>query len=254
MKKSDLGATTDVLTKRGWLSLQDPHFQQTVLSRVQLRLYETGQTIFNAGDPPGGIFGLVSGGSMVSVAPDNTGPHLSHIARPGWWFGEGSYLIGGPRRVSLTALTSCEIACLPLSSMKQMAAEDPDFIRCFGQIAMFNIGLSLQTISDLLLPEPEQRIAAVLWRIVGPQDGYILPVTQEQIGQLTNTSRKRTLGAIRSLIEKSALRQRYGALEIRDARLLRRVADAETGSLLRAYPHLGVQFHLEAMASRLAYG
>ncbi|MGR3495631.1 Crp/Fnr family transcriptional regulator [Citreimonas sp.] len=190
--------------------------------------YEAGQTIFAIGDPPGGIVGLVSGGVIVSVVSNESGPFASHVSRPGWWFGEGCFILGGSRRADLTCLTACTIAKLSLAEMEHLSQSEPGHMRSFAQIAMLNLELTLQATADLLLPRPHRRIAAILWRMSGAEIGYRLPVTQRQLGELANTSRKQTIASVSLLIKQGALLQKYGAIEIRDAALLRQIADTES--------------------------
>lgn len=219
---------TQVLTRSGWLSRQPAAFQQEVLARMTLSRVAVGRHVYVSGDPLGGIYGLVAGTLAVTIAPGETGPHLVHLAAPGWWFGEGCFLTGAPRRIGLQAVTDCTVASLPLSEMNGLAARDPETVRRVAGIAMLNVDLALLAIEDLLRPDPMRRIAAVLWRGCGGVSGYCLPVTQPTLRQIANASRKETLAALRRLEEFGAIRRGYATLEILDAHRLRRLADGES--------------------------
>ena len=227
---TDRAAATETLLRSGWLSVQPAALQNRLIARLSFRRYAAGEHVYNVGDAPGGIFGLVSGTLAVSIAPGRTGPHIAHLAVPGAWFGEGSFLTGQPRRIGLEAVTGCVVASLPLAEMNRLAAEDPQLIRCFAQIAMFNIDLSILALEDLLIPDPSRRVAAVAWRGAGGQSAYRLTVTQAQLGQLANASRKQTLAALAQLEALGGIRRLYGAIEIVDADLLRRFADGSEWS------------------------
>jgi CRP/FNR family cyclic AMP-dependent transcriptional regulator len=125
-------------------------------------------------------------------------------------------LTGAPRRVGLQAVTDCTLASLSLPEMNALAAKDPETIRRFACIAMLNIDLALLTIEDLLRPEPVRRVASVMWRGTGGQSGCSLPVTQGELRQLANTSRKETLAALKRLDELGAIRRGYATIEIKD--------------------------------------
>jgi len=215
------------LTGSGWLSRQPATFQQEILARIRTARVAAGRHVFMSGDPVGGIFGLVSGTLAVSIAPGETGPHLAHLAAPGWWFGEGCFLTGLPRRVGIQAVTDCTVASLSLAEMHGLAAKDPETIRRFAAIAMLNVDLALLAIEDLLRPDPVRRIAAVLWRGCGGQSAYRLSVNDARLRQIANASRKETLAALRKLDEFGAIRRGYGVVEIVDADRLRRLADGE---------------------------
>lgn len=221
------GLAAQVLTRSGWLSRCPTAFQEEVLARATVLRVAAGRHVYMTGDPVGGIYGLVSGTLAVSIAPGETGPHLVHLAAPGWWFGEGCFLTGAPRRIGLQAVTGCTVATLALAEMEGLSAKDPASIRRFAGIAMLHIDLALLAIEDLLRPDAVRRIAAVLWRGSGGQSGYRLPVTQVALRQLSNASRKETLAALRLLDELGAVRRGYGVLEVLDAQRLRSLADGE---------------------------
>ena len=123
------------LLARGWLSQQAPAFQGQLLDRLSLTIFPSGATIYTPGDPPGGIYGLIRGSIGVTIAPGKAGPHLAHVAVPGSWFGEGSFLTGRPRRVGLEAATECVLAYLALADMEKLVGGDPEVMRAFAAIA-----------------------------------------------------------------------------------------------------------------------
>lgn len=219
------GVVAQVLKGSGWLSYQPEDFQQEVLKRLTLLRVATGRNVYLSGDPVGGVYALVTGTLAVSIAPGETGPHLVHLATPGWWFGEGCFLTGAPRRIGLQAVTDCTVASLALAEMNGFAARDPEAIRRFAAIAMLNVDLALLALEDLLRPDATRRIAAVLWRGSGGQSGYRLPVTHAGLRQLANVTRKETFTAVKRLDHLGAIRRSYALIEIADGNLLRRIAD-----------------------------
>lgn len=216
----------EVLKRDGWLSLQPEAFQTEVLKRLTLLHVPAGRSVYVSGDPVGGIYGLVEGTLAVTIAPGETGPHLVHLATPGWWFGEGCFLTGAPRRIGLQAVKDSRIASLSLSEMNGLVAKDPEAIRRFASIAMLNVDLALLAIDDLLRADPMRRIAAVLWRACGGQSGYKLPLTQANLRQIANASRKEALASLKLLDHLGAIRRGYASIEVTDAGLLRRLADS----------------------------
>ena len=71
-----------IVLHQGWLSNTPQPFQQAVLERCLLQDVKAGASIYMAGDPPGGMFGLVSGDLSVLAGP---GARLLYIVRPGTW-------------------------------------------------------------------------------------------------------------------------------------------------------------------------
>lgn len=217
----------DALAMRGWLSLQPESFRAAVLATGQPRRFGKGATIYAQGDAPGGIYGLIDGAVSVTIAPGRTGPHVAHLASPGDWFGEGSFLTGEPRRVSLEAVTDSALFHLPLDAMERLAT-DPGNIRRFGQIAMLNIDLALHVIDDLLISDTDRRIAATLLRALGGRTQGSVALSQADLGRLANASRKLVNGALRRFAARGWVETGYSTLEVTNAAALRAFA---TGAL-----------------------
>jgi CRP/FNR family transcriptional regulator, cyclic AMP receptor protein len=212
------------LSRRGWLARQPKPFQRHVLDNCLLQHLERGAPVYHLGDPPGGVYGIAAGALAVSIAPGEVGPYLAHLATVGFWIGEGPFLTGEPRRVGLVAASDCVLVNLPLHAMEQMAADDPAAIRRFAQIAISNLDLALRVISDLMIQQPERRIAAVLVRSAGAQDEPTIRVSQMELGRLANASRKLVNKALQRFAASAWLVPRYGAIQILDIQALKQFA------------------------------
>jgi CRP/FNR family cyclic AMP-dependent transcriptional regulator len=211
-----------VLSRRGWLAGQPKDFRRLVFADCLLQQFERGAPVYHLGDPPGGIYGIASGNLTVSIAPDETGPFLAHLATPGDWFGEGAFLTKQPRRVGLMAATECVLLNLPLYVMELMAEEDPMAVRRFAQIAVANLDLALRAISDLMISQPERRIAAVLARAAGTHSQPVFRVSQTELGRLANASRKLVNKALHKFAASGWVEPGYNAIKIRDVQALKR--------------------------------
>ncbi|MEZ5827342.1 MAG: Crp/Fnr family transcriptional regulator [Hyphomicrobiales bacterium] len=213
-----------VLSRYGWLSRQPKSFQRQVIADAQLQQFETGVPVYHLGDPVGGIYGVASGALAISIAPGEGGPYLTHLGTAGFWIGEGPFLTGEPRRVELVAATQCVLLHVPIHAMERMAAEDPINIRRFAQIAISNVDLALRIIGDLMIAQPERRIAAILVRSAGVQTEPVLRVSQVELGRLANASRKLVNKALRRFCEAGWVEAGYNAIKIRNAEALKAFA------------------------------
>jgi CRP-like cAMP-binding protein len=117
--------TQDIVSRQGWLSYAPPPFRRIVLERCKLQVLKAGATIYSVGDPPGGMFGLVSGSFAISIAPGERGPYIAHAAQPGTWFGEGSAFTEHPRQIGLSVSRDSEVLSLPLPAIREIVAADP---------------------------------------------------------------------------------------------------------------------------------
>ena len=209
------------LSRRGWLARQPKPFQRLVLDNCLLQQLERGAPVYHLGDPPGGVYGIAAGALAVSIAPGEIGPYLVHLATVGFWIGEGPFLTGEPRRVGLVAASDSVLLNLPLHAMEQMAADDPAAIRRFAQIAISSLDLALRVISDLMIGQPERRIAAVLVRSAGEQQEPVVRVSQAELGRLANASRKLVNKAIQQFAAAGWVMPSYGAIQICEIQALK---------------------------------
>lgn len=210
-----------ILRKFGWLAQQTRDVQDAIFSQGREQHFCAGKTVFSVGDPPGGCYAILSGQFSVTIAPNDHGPSVVHLARPGTWYGEGGFFAREPRRIGLQAVVDSTVFHLPLDAMDRLAAENPEWIRRFAQILVINLNLSLHSLDDLLIADPSRRIAAVLLRCLAENANGCLTISQSELGRLSNTSRKvvnRVLGAFAT---HGWLRQGYGKIELADPQALR---------------------------------
>lgn len=218
-------ADTRAVCDRGWLSHHPPAFRDEVLRRSVARTYAAGEAFYHLGDPVGGIYGLVSGLMTVTSAPGMALPRMIHVGAPGTWTGEGPFLSGAPRRLTLRAAGESRVLHLPLEAMEAMAERDPSAARRFGLIPLINIDTLLRVIHDLLLKDPQRRIGAVLLRAAA--GGTPLPVTQSEIGEMSCTTRKQVNFALRRFETEGWVERGYRSVTLRNAAAMRAFVAAE---------------------------
>ncbi len=212
-----------ILTGAGWLSLQPTSFRREVLRRGTLRNYATGEAAFHFGDPPGGVFGLVSGTVAINASPPTATPRLIHVGMPGFWTGEGAFWTREPRRVEMRAVGETQMMHLSLDAMDQMAARDPNVLRYFALMLMLNVDTLIRIVHDLQQPEAARRIAAVLNR-ASPVSGMPLMLSQTELGTMANASRKQVNAALQRFAKVGWLSNTYRAITVANATELGRFA------------------------------
>lgn len=216
-----------IVSARGWLARQPESFQDEVLRRAGLLRVEPGEPVYRIGDPPGGVYGVVSGLLGVSIGPPGGGgQHLVHFYRPGDWIGEGGFFMGDQRRVELRTATDCQLLHLTLDAMDQMAAQDPLAARRFGGIIMLNVELAMRVIDDLLILRVDRRVAAVLTRLAAGEDRP-LPVSQHDLGLMASATRKQVNAALAGWAGRGWVAPGYRAIRVIDPAALRAFARAD---------------------------
>jgi CRP/FNR family transcriptional regulator, cyclic AMP receptor protein len=201
-----LVARKDVLNQ-GWLGQTPLPFRRSVLDRCVQEHFKAGAQIYSIGDEPGGMFGILSGGLGVSIAPGERGPYIAHFAMPGTWFGEGSAITRQPRRIGLTATRDCELLHLPLHAIDEIVGRDPSAWRLFALVTIAHLDMAMGGSDDLMKRDHVQRLAAVLLRLgscrhVSPRDGRAIEVdvNHEDLAYMANVART-TAGTILRKLE-----------------------------------------------------
>jgi CRP/FNR family transcriptional regulator, cyclic AMP receptor protein len=228
------GHAAALFGKRGWLSHQPPAFRHRILSMARPVQATRGAWIFAVNDPPGGIYGIVSGGiGIEGIGPYNL-PRLGHVLRSGDWFGHSPILSGGGNRVQgMRALEDSELVYVPLAPLRALITEDPVAARCVGQMADGGSILATRVISDLLIPSVPQRIAAVLLRVTGAEhgiephhpDGFL--VTQTDLGEMANVSRSNVNRVLGDFARQGWITKHYQRLRVRDVAALQAFAASQ---------------------------
>jgi CRP-like cAMP-binding protein len=184
------------LLRRGWLSRSELEFQQAFLSICRLRRFNARETLYAAGDEPGGIFGIVHGSVAVSIPMVTSEMHFVHLFQPGFWFGEGSIMTNEPRRVSAVARTDVTVAYAPIGSLRTLLSRNPEWWRMIGCLSIDLNDFMIASGDDLMIREPERRCIATILRVCGcrfedPEADVIVTasISHEELANMANLAR-----------------------------------------------------------------
>ncbi len=214
----------NIVCQRGWLSKMPETFRKRLLQHALLLKFEAGQIIFQPGDPAGGIYGLVAGTVVVSTAPPDSKPRLIHIALPGGWTGEDSFMTGQPRRIELVAQSNTWVMHVPLENMEDMAIHAPENIRAFGVISILSSDSLLRIVHDLQKKSVSARIASVLHRICWTSSTPVC-VSQENLSIIANTSRKQVNSTIQQFVAAGWIEISYRSITVINPSALRQYSE-----------------------------
>ena len=224
----------DALEHTPWLLAQPGDVRAEILRNGRPQTLRTGQSLYSAGDEPGGIYGVVAGGILLSIEGNDRSMRPAHIARRGTWFGHGPLMTRRRRMLGAEASEPTIIAQVPLCVLERMIATDPMIARSIGSISDFTQDVVIACISDLLIPDATRRIGAVLLRVTGALDGVVpddprgFLLTQTLIGDLANASRPSVNRALAEFTERAWVHWAYRRAIIRDTDALARFTRGET--------------------------
>ena len=145
------------------------HFAEGLSGRISIRHVVPGEGIIRGGDPGESLFWILKGTLAIVQAESRTEPYSGIFWRTtaelkaGHWFGEASLLTGAPRRATVVAVTSCELAEIPKEAFESVLRSDPNFIEHLaGVMERRNHELNVEKPSTLP-PKVQWRSAIKAW-------------------------------------------------------------------------------------------
>jgi CRP-like cAMP-binding protein len=158
--------------------------------------------VFVAGDGESDVFGAVNGNLDILSRFSASDGHVSYTAHPGFWFGFSLLLTGTPLRVTVIARTDALLAVVPAKRLQRLLKINPEWWRYLALAIGEYADITANATSDLMIPENERRVVAVLLRLCACRfpsaDGCPpreIPLTQAELAAMSNVSRN-TLGTI----------------------------------------------------------
>lgn len=215
-----LSQARELLAASPWLQdFQDDLRQDFLAATRLLPPFDRGNRVYNVGDAPDGIYGVVSGCFGFEIAPQEEGPQLVHQLRPGTWFGELAHILERPRLATMYATRTSQCVLVPRQALDTLLRSD---LRLWKHMALALANattLSFTVINDLMTRSPKRRLAAALLRVSGlrndePLEGAFLELdmTHNGLALLSNISRSTVAQYLQELEKEGYLACRYGKI------------------------------------------
>lgn len=208
-----------------WLNTLSESARNELIQSSTLRRFEAGQVVLRKGDPPGALFGVVSGRVRVCAATFSGEELVFTSVLPGEWFGEISILDGEPRTHDSYAVEDSELAVIPNQAIAKLIQADSAVYTALVQLLCSHCRQAFSAIDDFLLYTPAQRLAKLLIGMVDSSAQTLVKLSQAELGSLIGVSRQTTNKILSSWEEQAFIRRRYGAIEISSPEGLAKLVD-----------------------------
>jgi CRP/FNR family transcriptional regulator, cyclic AMP receptor protein len=211
-----LDEAQDIARKCGWLAEVPETVRESILARSELLHFREGEAIFNTGDEPGGLYGVVSGSIRLFLIFADGSNGLGHIGGVGLWVGDPASVTGSARRVTVSAASECHLLRITRSRLLGLADEQPTVWRYIALLASKNLFLAIDIIDALRRENPLQRVAATILNLQGnsPPGASRLAVSQADMGALAKLSRSRVNAALGDLQKAGWIKLGYATVEV----------------------------------------
>jgi CRP-like cAMP-binding protein len=225
----DSAEAQKLLSSLGWLARTPADFRKILLNRSTFQRYGDGDTLFNLGDPPGGIYGIAAGAVEIE-GPTLVGEtNVLDIASSGRWLGCEAVFTGADRPFGVRAIRPTEVVHVPLASLEAIVAANPEAWRFFGLLAIESADIASAAAFTLLIRDARKRGIAVLTRLYDRSKRGDLAISQERLACLANLSRTSVVSIVGELRNKGVVKSGYRALALGNAEGLKSML-AQAGS------------------------
>jgi CRP/FNR family transcriptional regulator, cyclic AMP receptor protein len=211
-----------------WFAALSVSQQQQLLAHARLVQLGAEQRLFSRGDDFDGIYVLLSGALLIAGVHSSGREALLTIVEAGDWIGEIALFDRKARTHDATASVACQLLQLNNSALQQLVQQDPLWWQRFGQLLTEKMRLVFQALEDMSLLPASVRLArrlVMLCRLHQQDERYLIPVQQEQLGQLLSLSRQTINQLLQQLVASGVIRTSYAEIEVLDLKLLKQAAE-----------------------------
>lgn len=192
---------------RGWFA-----------AAARRRTLADGQRAYRVGDPPTGLFRVLSGVVRLVSYPSSGRPLVNLAVPAGRWFGVLSTLDGGRQPHDAIAIGRISVLHIPAADVQALLGVTPDLLHPLAQLACQQQRAAIDHVGKVLLHSPPARLAHMLLDLTEGGDGIRQVRTSlDDLAGRMGVSR-RDLGRLLANAEQSGLiRRSPGLIEILDA-------------------------------------
>lgn len=217
--------------KRGlWFSdLPEPLQEDVLRSAIRLKI-KRGKHLFRQGDPPTGLFGIVSGEAQVIGTTIAGLDILVAMHRPGDWTGFLACLDGQNFTFNVVASQPCEVLHLPLAAVRRIFLTDVAALSQMVAPELATLRALYSHIIEHLAFTPLQRLARRLVDLASNVQGErvtsrtISPITQDQLALSIMASRQWTNRLLQHLEKAGLIARARSRIDVLDLPRLRQLA------------------------------
>jgi CRP-like cAMP-binding protein len=201
--------------------------RRDLLRLARRRTFRRREVVFHEGDPGDTVHLLVRGHVAIRVTTPLGDIATLLVLQPGDFFGELALVSGGPRNSTVVALEAVETMAIRKDHFDEVRRKHPVVDRLLIEILAAEVKRLSHALGEALYLPVEKR----LWRrlldlahIYGAPGGTVIPVTQEELANLTGTTRPTANRILASAEEAGFLRVRRGRVEVLDVTALEKLA------------------------------
>lgn len=219
----------ELLDSAPWFQQLEPSAQQQVRSDMREQHVALGQSLSHYGETQNHWYGVLEGLlKWCSTSADGRAVTLGGLS-VGSWFGEGTLLRGTPRQANIVALRHSRVATLPIETFLWLQRTQLSFnhfllLQINERLHWFMADYAAHRLDDVD-HHVARALAGLFHPLFHPLGDKHLPISQEEIANLSGVSRQRCNSALNLLKNAGYIRLEYGGITILDLNGLRGYVD-----------------------------
>jgi CRP-like cAMP-binding protein len=211
-----------------------PEELQQLAAHASIVQHHASTTIFRKGDPGNSLMAVVSGQVKICAFSADGKEVILNIIATGGLFGEIAVLDGAPRSADAVAIADTELLVLERRHLMPFLSGNPEVATRLIGVLCQRLRQTSEQLEDALLRNAPARLASCLLRLghsLGRSDGRAIRLnirlSQQQLGNLIGVSRESVNKMLGEWSRAGYLSVRSGQINIQDAAILQKLAEAE---------------------------
>lgn len=210
-----------------WFARLNPISQQQLMAGACYRQLATGERLFDRGAKFDGIYLILNGTLLISGLHSSGKEALLTIVSRGDWFGEIALFDQQSRTHDATASSQVTLYHFPAAFLHQLLQQHAEWWQLFGQLLTQKLRLAFAALEDISLQPASVRLARRLLQLSqwpNEMTQRVIPIQQEQLGQLLSLSRQTTNQLLQQFAQQGAIKIAYASIELTNIELLLQLA------------------------------
>lgn len=207
-----------------WFGSLHQGLQRALLAEAEIRRLATGEWLYGTGDPPAGVYAVLSGLALIYVPLERGDDVLVHVAAPGEIFGHAAQLGHGPRLATVMAAHDSSFVYLSEAGLMRAAAQEPGLWQALTRLLYRQLGATLRVHAETLALPLQARLGRRLLQLAGRGHGGLISLPQSVLAESLGASRKSVNAGLQELERMGAIRLGYRQVQVLDPGLLAAVA------------------------------
>ena len=213
------------LDQVGWLADQPVEFRRWASTVAHWQNYVAGQTIYFAGDPSDGLYGLATGAVELTFPLIAEEPTSFYRGEPGFWIGDSAELSNEPRLVTLSAASDCRLLHIPHGVIRSDLERNPHHWQSYYRLSHINVKTAVTLLAESLALSVRARVCRRLLKLT--EYSAEVKLTHDQLAKFLGLARTTVSEELAKLSTHGAVYTGYGRIKVLDRATLLRYRDEQ---------------------------